>query len=791
MKNKILTLVLGFLFLCDITIADTFTFETENIQILKEKNQILAGKGKVVSSDNDLEIYADKFDYSKNLEILKSEGNGKVLIKSKDLIINFDRANFNQKSLIIEANGNIQINHTNKNFFIISEKIIYDQINNFINSTEKTTLKDNFKNIYIVDSFKFEIDKDLLKVVNLKSKDKNNNIIETELAYINTKSGKLFGKDVKMNFDNSSFNKDNEPRLKAVSITKDENITELTKGIFTTCKKREGCPPWEIAAEKIRHNKKKKIIDYENAFLKVYDVPIMYFPKFFHPDPTVKRQSGFLIPKINSSNSNNFLNTPYFFAIAENKDATFSPRFYANEKILLQTELRQANKDSNHIADFSYFAEKDKNSKNHLFYEYDKEFNGNIFKNNQFEIKIQQTNNDTYLRSDKIENEITDDYNILENSLGLNLYSNDLSISFNANAYEDLNKSKNDRYEYILPRINLVKNINNLTDLNGNLSIKSQALVRHYNTNVYERTNTNDLIFKSFPKITSKGFYNNYEILLKNNNTKNKNSSYKNKENVSLSSIFQFNSSLPLIKENEKFQKILRPKLSLKIAPSHTKDDRNSESKIDLSNIYSLNRLTDSTTEGGLSITYGGDYSIFNNEKSSEILNFKVANNLRFEENDDLSNSNQMGEKTSNIFSEVVLTPNDQFKIKYNNSLKNNLREVSTENLITEFRINNFVTTFDYLNENNTLSKNSYLTNKSTISLDDSNSLTFSTRENKTTDLTEYYNFMYQYKNDCLAASIEYNKDYYNDRELKPTESIFFKLTIIPFSETSSPNLKN
>ena len=62
-----------------------------------------------------------------------------------------------------------------------------------------------------------------------------------------------------------------------------------------------------------------------------------------------------------------------------------------------------------------------------------------------------------------------------------------------------------------------------------------------------------------------------------------------------------------------------------------------------------------------MSITYGSDYSIFNNKKSSEILNLKVANNLRFEENDDLSNSNQMGEKTSNIFSEVVLTPNDQF----------------------------------------------------------------------------------------------------------------------------------
>ena len=44
-------------------------------------------------------------------------------------------------------------------------------------------------------------------------------------------------KDVKMNFDNSSFNKDNEPRLKAISITRDENITELSKGILQHVKK--------------------------------------------------------------------------------------------------------------------------------------------------------------------------------------------------------------------------------------------------------------------------------------------------------------------------------------------------------------------------------------------------------------------------------------------------------------------------------------------------------------------------------------------------------------------------
>ena len=95
------------------------------------------------------------------------------------------------------------------------------------------------------------------------------------------------------------------------------------------------------------------------------------------------------------------------------------------------------------------------------------------------------------------------------------------------------------------------------------------------------------------------------------------------------------------------------------------------------------------------------------------------------------------------------------------------------------------------VNENNTTDKNSYLTSTLDYTFDDFNNLSFSTRENKTADLTEFYNLMYQYKNDCLAASLEYNKEYYNDRDIKPSESIFFRLTIIPFGQTSSPNLKN
>ena len=81
-----------------------------------------------------------------------------------------------------------------------------------------------------------------------------------------------------------------------------------------------------MSAELIQHDKKNKIINYKNAFLSIYDIPVMYFPRFFHPDPTVKRKSGFLIPSIKNSSSDNYLSV-HIFAIANNKDATFTLDF--------------------------------------------------------------------------------------------------------------------------------------------------------------------------------------------------------------------------------------------------------------------------------------------------------------------------------------------------------------------------------------------------------------------------------------------------------------------------------
>ena len=195
--------------------------------------------------------------------------------------------------------------------------------------------------------------------------------------------------------------------------------------------------------------------------------------------------------------------------------------------------------------------------------------------------------------------------------------------------------------------------------------------------------------------------------------------------------------------------------------------------------------------ENGISLSFGNEFKRINKNDSRENLVVKFANNLRLEENEDLPSSNQMGLKTSNLFGEIIFDPSEFFNTKYNFSKKNNLDDFTYESIITTLNFKNFVTSFDYINDNEYQDgKKSYLLTKLQYNLNSSNNISFSTRENKETDLTEYYNFVYQYKNDCLAASIEYNKSYYDDRDLKPEENIFFKLTIMPFGQiASTPNL--
>ena len=125
----------------------------------------------------------------------------------------------------------------------------------------------------------------------------------------------------------------------------DNESTEFGKSNFTLCnyRKDDKCPPWSIQASKMLHDNKKKTIYYNNALIKVYDIPVFYTPKLSHPDPSVKRRTGFLVPSFEDTNNlGEGLSIPYFWAINKDKDLTLTNKFYVSENPLFLGEYRQA-----------------------------------------------------------------------------------------------------------------------------------------------------------------------------------------------------------------------------------------------------------------------------------------------------------------------------------------------------------------------------------------------------------------------------------------------------------------
>ena len=96
--------------------------------------------------------------------------------------------------------------------------------------------------------------------------------------------------------------------------------------------------------------------------------------------------------------------------------------------------------------------------------------------------------------------------------------------------------------------------------------------------------------------------------------------------------------------------------------------------------------------------------------------------------------------------------------------------------------MNNFVTNFNFIEEDSELGNTNVFENISKYNFNKENSLSFKTRRNREVNLTEYYDLIYEYKNDCLTAGIRFNKTYYEDRDLKPSEKLMFTINFYPLT---------
>ncbi len=145
-------------------------------------------------------------------------------------------------------------------------------------------------------------------------------------------------------------------RLAADSAIQEQGArTKLNRAVYTACNvcDKNGdarIPTWRIKSLRVIRDTERKVVRFHHAFFELKGVPILYTPFLQGPDPSVERQSGFLTPRVGLSGRLGFnFELPYYFALSNSEDATFYPKYTAEDGVLWQGEYRRHFKNGYHV----------------------------------------------------------------------------------------------------------------------------------------------------------------------------------------------------------------------------------------------------------------------------------------------------------------------------------------------------------------------------------------------------------------------------------------------------------
>lgn len=204
-----------------------------------------------------------------------------------------DSMTYDRELGLITASGNVQIVYGDR--ILIADRVTYNQKTDIVNAVGNASLQEGDGEVIFGD--RFDITGDL-------------------------KDGIIFNIGLVL-ADRSRVAGTGARRSNAIK-------TEVRNAVYSPCNLCEedpdAAPVWQLKAVRVIHNSKEQRVEYRDAWLEVFGMPVAYIPYLSHPDPTVKRRSGLLAPSFSSSSELGFrFETPYFWAIDEYQDATITP----------------------------------------------------------------------------------------------------------------------------------------------------------------------------------------------------------------------------------------------------------------------------------------------------------------------------------------------------------------------------------------------------------------------------------------------------------------------------------
>ena len=723
-----------------------------------------------------------------------------------------NKLTYSQDNNIIEATGNV-VAKNQEGKQISSDKIIYNKKTQQLSTFGNSKFSDDKGGTLFAESFEYNLEKKIISAEKkVKFIDKEKNTYYFSKLNSDDKFDEIIGYDINADLNKQNlksgdkFNEFIEPRFSGKSASIKNNITIVKDARFTTCKKTnetDGCAYWNLNAGELIHDKEQKKITYKNASLDLNNVPVLYLPYFAHPDPTVKRESGFLPPTLANLGGDvgSTIKIPYFYPVSQSADFTVSPVYYFKQHPLLLGEYREKFKNGDISLEGGFTqgykeitTTKTDGSRHHLYGNLNLIFSDKILDQTILNTKVQQVNNPTYLRVNKInstndgfkKNLIKEDDTKLTNEINLNSFGKTENFNIKAATYRDISVIKNsDQYSYLLPELSYSKY--NLFDEN-NLSFNSIFKSQNSNTNQNKSTFINNLDY------STQDFYNNslgigYKFLTKLNNI-NYYSDYKTPNqdlNSQINPVVGFDTSLPFAKINKDTEQYIIPRILTRYAPGKMTNATTNDTTLNTDNIFSMNRMNnDELIEKDLSFNLGADWiwqEKKNNNKEPEKATISVGQVLKLNKDLDMPTKSSLQKSNSDIVSKINYLSPKNFDVTLKSTFDNQLNHVYYNDFIFKKNFTSSEINFNFYEKNSHIGNERYAKANLASYITDSTKLKIETDRNLKTDLSNSHKLGIENENECIRYGFYLQKNYSSDKDLKPATSVYFGVTLLPFGE--------
>jgi LPS-assembly protein len=736
-----------------------------------------------------------------------------VYSQQKD-IYNFsaDKLTYSQDNNIIEATGNV-VAKNQEGKQISADKIVYNKANQLLKTFGNSKFSDSKNRTLTADNFEYDLEKKIISAQNkVKFLDNYKNTYYFSKLNADDKFYEIIGYDLNSDLNKEKFqSKDKfneflEPKLSGKEVSIKDNITIIKDGKFTSCKstnEKEGCPFWNLNANLVTHDKENKKITYKNATLDLNNIPVLYTPYFSHPDPSVKREAGFLAPSFASLSSDigSIIKIPYFYPISQSADFTVSPVYYFKQNPLLLGEYREKYKNGDLSIEGGFTqgykeinSTQTDGSRKHLYGNLNLNFTDKVLDQSEFNAKFQRVNNPTYLRVNKINstidgfkrNLVKENETKLTNEIYLNSFGKNESLNFKTATYQNISASKtSDQYEYLLPEIIYSKyNFLNNNGLNFSTNFKSL----NTNTNQNKTTFINNLDYSTAESYnTNLGI--GYKFLTKINNI-NYYSDYRNPNenlNSQINPVVGLDASLPFAKLSKESEQYLIPRILTRYSPGKMTNAVSNDTSLNTDNLFSMNRMnSDELIEKDLSFNIGLDWmwkeKIINKNKPAE-AGISIGQVIKFNEDPDMPTKSSLQNKNSDLVTKATYLSPGNFDVTLKNTLDNGFNHVYYNDLNLKTFLKQGEINFNFYEKNSHIGNERYAKANLTSYLTDNTKLIISTDRNLKTDLTNSHKLGIENENECIRYGFYFQKNYSSDKDLKPATSVFFGVTLLPFGE--------